>query len=185
MISFRQSSNKRILDIIGQTQEASVRHLKDAIEDIADKIEEEAREQAPVDSGELQAHPVDRDEGRFGTVTNVPLFGGGFAIRGLSGFIPGRGETPGELVAEIKLSVPEDPPQAIFVHGTGLYGPTRAVITAKRPGGRMVFEIDGKIFKRRTVRGQRANPYFERAFDIINSTYVPRRLARLRRQVNN
>lgn len=157
--------------------------LRDAIDDIADRIEEQAREEAPKGkTGALQAHPVDRSDTRFGIATSNPLFGGGFAIRGPSGaFVPGRvlDVTPGRAVAHVELSVPSEPKHAVWVHnGTGIFGEYKTpIVPVRKPY--LVFHIDSRKFVRKSVKGQEANPYLTRSYEIINRTYVPYRFERL------
>jgi hypothetical protein len=187
-----------------------VKHLlRDAVDDIANKIEDAAKTFAPEDRGKLKLHPVDRDDTRiletpsffspgFGTQTNVPAFGGGFSVRGPKGrfikpkFLSPSVFIPGELVARSTITVAEEPFYAKFVHdGTGIYGPKGTVITAHDPDGFMTFpasrfptaRFKRKEYRFKFVKGQEAQPYLNKAFLLINSTYVPIRIERLRAQI--
>jgi HK97 gp10 family phage protein len=56
---------------------------------------------------------------------------------------------------------------ALYVHqGTGIYGPhkTRIVPTTKKA---LAFQIGGKWIIRRSVKGQKPNPFMKRAFDEV------------------
>lgn len=184
--------------------------LKEAIDDIADKIEAQAVVEAPRGpTGELKDNPTSRTDTRivitperfdagFGQATGIPLFGGGFAVRGPGGkFIKPQEFRPaifslGEVIAESFIGIPEEPAHAIWVHdGTGVYGPRKKRITAKRPGGFMTFpasrwptaSFKRKNYRFKSVLGQPANPYLDRAFLIVNSTFVPARMELLRAQI--
>ena len=192
------------------------RLLKEAIEDVADEIEKEAKIQAPLGpSGDLKLHPVDRsdteirdipgffDEGFGATASNIFLFakGGGPGTPGFRGpggrFIKPEAfrpavDIPGQLIATSVLTVAQEPMHAIWVHnGTGIYGPSKSLITAKRPGGFMTFPASRwptAMFKRsnyrfKSVKGQPAQPYLRNAFLLIDSTFVPMRMAVLRAQI--
>jgi len=184
-----------------------------AARDIADAIENQAREEAPLgETGALKAHPVDIDikhrgfAGRPGIpglsageiVTPFPSFGGGFTVRGAGGrFVKGgsvlepgtRGRnripsTPGGDVQEIEITVAREPRHAIWVHnGTGIYGEHKHPIipTHKKL---LKFTYHGIRYLRKSVAGQEANPYLERAYVIINRTYVPVRIEQLRAEIH-
>ena len=56
---------------------------------------------------------------------------------------------------------------ALYVHqGTGIYGPhkKRIVPTTKKA---LAFQIGGKWIYRRSVKGQKPNPFMKRAFDEV------------------
>lgn len=186
--------------------------LKEAVDDIADKIEDQAKIEAPQGpTGRLKAHPVDRsdtkvditperfDEG-FGQLTGIPLFGGGFAVRGPGGrFVKPEAFrpsifSPGEIIIQSILSIPKDPAHAIWVHdGTGVYEPggSGKMITAHDPEGFMTFpasrwptaNFKRKNYRFKSVLGQPANPYLDRAFFTINGSYVPARIEILRGEI--
>jgi hypothetical protein len=173
-----------------------VKHLlRNAVDDIADAIEDSAKTFAPEHTGALKLHPVDRDDTRIGVAEGrAPLFGGGFAIQGPTGFIPGVGTAAGELIARSTITVAEEPFYAKYVHdGTGIYGPTGKRITAHRPEGFMTFPDSSwptrhtyryrKEYKFKSVAGQKPQPYLNKAFLLINSTYVPIRIEFLRAQI--
>jgi HK97 gp10 family phage protein len=55
-------------------------------------------------------------------------------------------------------------PYSIFVHeGTGLFGPRKEKILPKEKKA-LAFFIGGKLLIRRSVKGQKANPFMARAF---------------------
>ena len=57
------------------------------------------------------------------------------------------------------------PEYALYVAlGTGIYGMHRTPIVPKQAKA-LRFEIDGKVFFRKSVKGQRPNPYHERAIE--------------------
>jgi len=178
------SENDKV-EFLSNVPRIAIHLVRDAIEDIADQIESQARLEAPQgDTGALKAHPVDRTDVTIGEVeTRAPLFGGGFAIRGPTGFIRGVGTPDGKLIARSTVSVAEEPSHAIWVHnGTGIYGRTGFPIRP-RTAKFLVFDAYGKHFVRRTVRGQTANPFLERAYVIINKDYIPLRIERLRLEI--
>jgi hypothetical protein len=184
-----------------------------AIEDTADAIEAEASAQAPLgNTGELKAHPVDRDEqrGSFGRPGEFLQPGESIETRALSFVSAGqsprftvRGKggrfvraTPFEHSAlgtgffeegtleKIVLTIPEEPAHARWVHdGTGIYGPNNHPIIPNS-GKIMVWENeDGNTIKAKSVKGQKANPYLERAFVIIERTFYPARVEALRAEI--
>lgn len=156
---------------------------QEAIEDIGDNIVLGARLFAPEDTGELQAHPVDRDKSKAGIVVGeAPLFGGGFAVRGPKGqfFFGGVDVTPGDVFYREIITVAERPVHAKWVHnGTGIYGPHRSPIV---PRTKPFLVFQGKFGKIVTtsVRGQPAQPFLLNAYRIANRSYVPFRLMLLR-----
>lgn len=167
---------------------AAIRLIKDAIDDIGDALEVEAKLEAPKGpTGDLKLHPVDRTDTTVGISvdTRVPLFGGGFAVRGASGFVPGVGTGAGDIIAKSTFTLPEKPEHAVWVHeGTGLHGPRGQLITAHAPNEFMKFKADRwptADFKRaeyrfKSVEGQKPNRYLVRAFYKIDNEYVPFRL---------
>jgi len=168
------------------------RLLRDAVDDIADAVEQEAINRTPVESGRLKLHPVDREESRFGVATDVSAFGGGVSIRGAGGRFVGA--TPqagaGQIVFRVSMTIPEEPEYAKFVHeGTGIFGPNRKPYTAKTPGKYMVFNrwskarSSAKRFRFLSIKGQRAQPYLREAFLQIEGSYVPARIQLLREQI--
>jgi hypothetical protein len=185
-----------------------IKHLlKKAVDDIADAVETESKRLAPVETGALKLHPVDRDDTSvgftqgmfdvgFGQPTGIALFGGGFAVRGPGGrFIsPQMYRSPifvsDQLIAKSTITVAKEPKHAIWVHdGTGIYGPKHTIITAHTPGQRMKFPRWSKAIDRRpqwrleSVKGQRPQPYLFDAFELIDKTYVPMRLEILRAEI--
>lgn len=140
------------------------RLLIDAIDDIGDRIEAEAKDQAPADKDpdaytwrrrpgpKLKQHPVDRDKDRH---------------------------LPGSLSHEVvsqEITIADNPHYALFVHeGTDRHGPVHARA--------MRFKSFGRWYYRKSVAGQAPNPYLERAFFLVNKSYVPIRVAELRAQI--
>lgn len=164
-----------LFEIVGQSKGRALRVLKDTIDDIADQIESKARELAPVNKDPeaytwrdrpgptLKEHPVDRTDSR-----------------------ELRGSTPtGRTVARAEITVAKNPYYAIFVHeGTSPYW-------AHNPSGVMTFKTAfARVNKRgnwtagwiRTpfVRGQEAQPYLLEAYELVNSVYVPMKIAELK-----
>lgn len=210
------------LQIIGEGAFRAIQELRNAVEDIADKIELEAIRRAPDgedrDTGreqlKLREHAVERsdaeisrlrsfaDPGDFrgeGVVADIRNEAPGFrSIRGAGGrFVKGKAsEAPGtriiprrpffrpeRVIIRIVLNVPTNPPHAMWVHqGTGVYGPHESPIVSPK-GGTMTFKINNKWFRRKSVLGQRPNPYLISAYDEINLSYVPIRLAQLEAQL--
>jgi hypothetical protein len=161
---------------------------QEAIEDIGDNIELGARLFAPEgNTGQLQAHPVDRDKSKAGVVVgSAPLFGGGYAVRGPKGqfFFGGTDVTPGDVFYREIFTVAEKPAHAKWVHnGTGIYGPHKTPIVP-RTKPFLVFrpypERTGAKIVTRSVRGQEPQPFLLNAYRVANRSYVPFRLALLR-----
>jgi len=177
--------------IIGKTRAAAIHLLRDAIEDIGEKLEEEAKEQAPSgETGALRLHPVDVDEVKIGELTRIPAFvkkgqapGSSFLVRGPTGFTAASTPSEGNIVARQDITVAKDPAHAIWVHnGTGVYGRYHHPIVP-RHANYLVFHIGPEKFVRKSVRGQPAQPFLENAYVIINNTYVPLRVERLRLEI--
>lgn len=159
--------------------------LKEAVDDIADRIEADAKAQAPQgETGELKAHPTDRTNTVVGTVeARAPLFGGGFAIQGPLGFVKGRGDVGGRDVVHIVIEVAKEPKHAIWVHeGTGIFGEHHTPIVP-RTANFLVFRYHGKKYRRKFVFGQQPQPFLTEAYEYVDRTYVPRRVERLREEI--
>jgi len=166
-----------------------------AVEDIADKIEDKAKELAPLgETGALKAHPVEVHHhtilSAFERIdTRSFSIGGGFSIRGGNPLNRGQfsrggvSAIPAEDVEQIDITLPEEPRHAKWVHnGTGIYGTfkTPIVPTHKKL---LVFEYHGIKYKRKSVAGQAPQPYLSDAYVIINREYVPVRIAQLRAEI--
>jgi len=148
--------------VFGSTEGRIIHLLRDAIDDIADQIEEAAQQLAPEDKDpdayswrkrlepELKHHPTDRDDDT---------------------------SHAGRSVASSEITIARSPRYAIFVHeGTG---PKIA-----KPGGKgMIYKSFGKWHKHDVVQGQEAQPYLFEAYQLINRTYVPERVSQLRAQI--
>jgi hypothetical protein len=155
-IRVEASSKENFFDLIGQMPDKAQRLLRATIEDIADEIETLAKEKVPVDTGVLRQHPVDRKD------------------------LKRRVQGPGGLVVKTELSVPSKPKYAKWVHeGTGIYGPKGVPITPRKAPF-MVFNIDGKWFRKKSVQGQEPQPYLREAIEEAENTIIPIRLAELR-----
>lgn len=152
-----QRGDENIFDLLGQMPDKAVRILRATIEDIADRIESQARINAPEgESGALKEHPVERRDFKR------------------------RVQGPGGLVVKSELSVPDRPKYAKWVHdGTGIYGP-RGTPIVPRKARFMRFQIDGKWFAKSSVLGQHPQPYLKEAVEEVERSYVPVKLAELR-----
>jgi hypothetical protein len=170
--------------LAGQVPLRVLKLTQKAIEDIGDDIVLGARLFAPEDSGELQAHPVDRDKSKAGVVVGeAPLFGGGFAVRGPKGqfFFGGRDIKPGQVFYREVITVAEVPLHAKWVHnGTGIYGPHKSPIVPTHKPYLVFRGRTGAKIVTRSVRGQQAQPFLLQAYRVANRSYVPFRLALLR-----
>lgn len=172
------------IKIFGETK-AEVDHLlRQATEDVAQKIEDYAKIFAPIgDTKKLKEHPVDVSEAVGQVESRAPLFGGGFAVRGPLGFVPGSGSAGGKMVTHIVIELPEHPAHAVWVHeGTGIFGPHHSPIVSPS-GGFMVFRGRIGIVKTKLVRGQVAQPYLTEAYEFVDRTYVPKRVEQLREEI--
>jgi hypothetical protein len=142
--------------IIGAIKKGlAIRILRDAIDDIGDKIEEKAKELAPKDKDPdaytwrerpgptLKEHPVDRD-------------------------INKRVHDPTHTVIRQEITVAKIPHYAIFVHEG-----TKPGYFAKNPGGFMKYRSFGKQYKRKFVHGQDPQPYLTEAFETVDREFVP------------
>lgn len=171
--------------------------LRDALDDIADRIEEIAKILAPSGEsgsggspGDLKAHPTERQT-IFGAVeTRAPLFvkkgeqpGASFAIRGPRGFVPGRGTAAKETVSHIEITLPDHPEYARWVHtGTGVFGPYKTPIVPVH-AKRLIYYQHGEKHIARSVKGQPAQPYLHQAYEFVDRDYVPKRIALLRTEI--
>lgn len=158
--------------------------LKATVRDIADKIQEAAIAFAPRGkTGELKAHPVDRNDAIGVVEGNAFSFGGGVSARGAGGRFVAGGvpeEQTGHTVATVDFTIPKVPRHAIFVHNG-----TRTPITARKPGGHLVFLTNrGKLFVGKAVRGQAANPYLTKAYELVDRTWVPIEVEKLRAKID-
>jgi hypothetical protein len=208
-ITITKDSGNRI-EVLGKL-EFAVHATVEAVRDVADAVELEAGRQAPIGkTGALLLHPVDRTEvsGSEGAFMQGELLNRGesietralsfvksgqpkhFTVRGAGGrFVRAtpfehagffQSDTPEKIV----MTIPEEPKYAIWVHdGTGIYGPNNHPIIPNS-GKIMVWENeDGNTIKAKSVKGQKANPYLERAFVIIERTFYPARVEALRAEI--
>lgn len=155
-IRIEQGKNEDIFDLIGKMPDKATRLLRETIDEIADQIENDANARIPVDSGHLKSVGVERKDSK----------------RRVSG--------PGGLVVKTELAVPKVPKYARWVHdGTGVYGP-RGVPITPRKAPFMVFNIDGKWFRKKSVQGQQPQPFLREAMEDAERTVIPIKLAELR-----
>ena len=188
-IDFKIINDRDVFGSIERAPAIAVHLLREAIDDIADRVEEEARRNVPEGpSGELKAHPIDRDDARISEAElGLPSIGGGFTARGTGGRFIAGGLTEGRIVARAQLTVAKEPRHAKWVHdGTGIYGP-RGIKIRPRTKPAMFFEGYGdfegqKIVAKRT-KGQRPQPYLKNAFQHINNTYALIRFEELKQQI--
>jgi hypothetical protein len=201
-ITITKDSSNRI-EVLGELEVAT--HLVvNAIQETADAIEAEASAQAPLgQTGELKAHPVDREDfagerlapGESIETRALSFVSAGqsprFTVRGAGGrFVRPTPFTHGgfgegvDTPERITMTIPEEPEHARWVHdGTGIYGPNKHPIIPNS-GKIMVWENeDGNTIKAKSVKGQKANPYLERAFVIIERTFYPARVEALRAEI--
>lgn len=183
-IKVQESGGK--VKVFGENS-AEVAHLmKQATDDVADKIESYAKAFAPLgESGALKSHPTDRKEIQGEVETRAFQFGGGgFSVRGAGGqFVSGSGSSAGKVVSHIIIELPEDPPEAIWVHeGTGIFGPRKSAIVSPN-GNFMVFRGRTGIVKTLSVKGQHPQPYLTEAFEFVDRTYVPKRVEQLKEEI--
>jgi hypothetical protein len=174
-----------ISGVVDRTPAIALHLLREAIDDIADQVEEEAKRLAPKGkTGELKAHPVDREDTRFGVVADIRgEIEGRRSVRGPGGrFVPGLG-TSGRVVASSKITVAEEPRYAKWVHdGTGLFGP-RGSLIRPRTEPFMRFKAYGKRWKLATVKGQVPQPFLEKAFERVDDAYFEERFQQLRLEI--
>jgi len=160
--------------------------------------------------GELKRHGVIRipahhfqatpgDGGMPGEiVTEFPSYGGGFTVRGGNPANTGQFsrvelfQPPGHIFtgfgdnfSSYTASVQLNPgiPHSKWVHeGTGLYGPFHSPIvpTVKQ---HLVFWYRGRKWLKRSVRGQRPQPFLTEAFEYVNNVYAPAKLSELRAEI--
>jgi hypothetical protein len=178
------ASGDTVTLLAGKVPLKVIKLTQEAIEDIGDNIVLRARLFAPEDTGELQAHPVDRDKSKAGVVVgSAPLFGGGFAVRGPKGqfFFGGTDVTPGDVFYREIITVAEQPLHAKWVHnGTGLYGPHKSPIVPRTKPYLVFRGRTGAKIVTRSVRGQQAQPFLLQAYRVTNRSYIPFRLMLLR-----
>ena len=130
--------------------------IEEALDDIALAMESEARQEAPFQTGNLRRN-ISRSKAEM--------------------------TRPGHH--EAKVGVMRTAPYAIWVHeGTGIFGSHRRPIRP-RMGNIMAFDILGHTVFTRSVKGQRANPFFRRAFNTVANSYAPARLERLKHELGN
>lgn len=128
------------------------REMADAVNDIAQQIEETAEHLAGRQTGELAARGIVREEARTGVGNEVT------AVVGLR----------------------YRPIQGIIRHeGSGIFGPSHRRIfpTHRRV---LAFPYHGRIVFARSVAGQRGRRFMPEALNIVERTYVRTRAEELR-----
>lgn len=132
------------------------RLLQDALDDIALRIEYEAKGRAGFVTGNLKRNIGREPARRVGADTY-----------------------------EAKVGVRRTAPYGLWHHeGTGIFGARRRRIRPLT-GNVLVFRIAGRLVFARSVKGQRANPFLREAFVETDALYVPARLRRLAEEVGN
>lgn len=169
---------------VGAVGQLTVHEIRRTVEEIANKIEEAAIAFAPRGkTGELKAHPVDRNDASGQVEGNAFSFGGGVSARGEGGRFVAGGlpeSSVGQTVLAVNFRLPKLPKHAIFVHDG-----TRTPITSRRPDGHLVFiKSDGKKFVGKSVRGQAANPYLTKAYELVDKLWVPIEVEKLRAKID-
>lgn len=131
------------------------RELRDAAQDIADRVVEVARGLAPKRTRLLATEGIGSD---------VVLI------------------TPDTI--RIVAGLREHPEYGIFVHeGTGIEGPLHHEIFTHH-GNVMHWRHDGREIFARSSRGQRPHPFVREAILLVEGTYVPARIAVLAEEVS-
>jgi hypothetical protein len=176
------------LRILGQAPREARFFLRKTIEDIGDAIEKQAKLLAPHhpetgSTGLLKLNPITRDR-QYDAKITTEAFGGGFSVRGRTGFI-GAVKGIGDDVAFESITInTKDFPYAKFVHeGTGIYNPYRRRPYGPRNAQRMTFFAYGRRFALKLVRGQEAQPYLKKAYDTLNHSYIPAKIEKLRAEI--
>jgi len=145
------------------------------------------------------AHAHDISTGDSGvpgeSVTDISAFGGGFTVRGSGGrftsatqqFDPGHIFTGGFRSRTIVSAVVELNPlvrHAKWVHeGTGIYGPAHHPIVPRvKPF--LVFRWHGRRFEKKSVKGQKPQPFLTEAYIYVNNVSTPAKLSILRAELS-
>jgi len=90
---------------------------------------------------------------------------------------------PGSYEGSVSTGI--DAPYARFVHeGTGIHGPKHQPIEAL-PGNIMTFIGDGRRIFTRKTRGQKPNPFMDRAYVETRDAYLPARVAKETERLGN
>lgn len=151
--------------------------IRDAVEDIADRVHEYAVLFAPSQSGNLKS-AIDKESEPFLLDVGVLIFREAHLF-------------PTTALAQVGIN-PEKAPYGNLVHGgSGIYGPYRTMITAKtlsEKTGRlkkMRFLKEGVWHFHDSVKGQKPQPFIERAYDIVKRSYAPARILRLKQEIGN
>ncbi len=129
------SFSLRIDHDLATLHDRGARAVHQAVAQVTDHIEGEARDEAPVVTGNLRHSITSR------------VSGIGFRTHG-----------------EVRATAP----YAQYVHqGTGLFGPHHRKIVPREKKA-LRFVAGGQILFRRSVRGQRPNPFMDRALETVS-----------------
>lgn len=166
--------------------------LKRHIDDMSREVESKAKEFAPHGpTGRLKADGIIRTPVLEGKVTTASSFGGGFSVSGKlpsgrTGFVGAtKGNSPGEHVYISSIELNPLVKHAKWVHeGTGLFGPYHTPIVPKKPGGFLVFYWHGRKWVKRSVKGQKPQPFLTESFEYVRNVYEPAKLAQLRAEID-
>jgi hypothetical protein len=179
--------------------------IREFVHAVTDEIEKVAKATAPVgDTGRLKAFGIKKSfdtlhipgtGGRAGeSVTEFPAFGGGFTVRGAGGRFTRveQYQPPGTVFTGspsrhsfqgvVELNT-EEVPYAKWVHeGTGIYGPYHTPIVPLQ-SKYLAFWWHGRHWLKKSVRGQRAQPFLTEAYEFVNSVFVPAKIRELSAEI--
>lgn len=128
--------------------------LRGAVSDITDEMDRVSHVLAPKGETKELSRSIDKD-----SVKNTP-----FGFRG-------------------NVTLPSVPRHNIFVYrGTGEFGPLHRRIWA-RGGEFMYFRLHGRVYRLRSIAGQKPQPFMREAFNLVDRMYVPIRIEQLRLQI--
>ena len=183
---------------LAQTGHAVDALLRRHVDDVANQVQSTAERLAPRGpSGRLKAEGVIKHaevgESLSGIVTGARAFGGGFSVRGAGGRFVGatKAESPGTTLSSLanhsySAVVELNPavPHAKWVHGgTGIFGPYKSPIVPRR-AEYLVFYWHGRKWRKKSVRGQRPQPFLTEAFEYVRNVYEPAKLSQLRAEID-
>lgn len=159
--------------------------LRAHVDDVTDEIQSRAREMAPRGpTGRLKTEGIIGSPVIEGTVTAASAFGGGLSIRGATGFAGSVFDhSPGDKVYTARVQLNPEVKHAKWVHeGTGLFGPYHSPIIPRR-AKYLVFYWHGRKWQKRSVKGQRAQPFLTESYEYVRSVYEPAKLSELRAEI--
>lgn len=148
--------------IRGWSSGVKQRQMRDAVNDIIDAIYDEVRRRAPVgETRRLRDEAIDRDR--------ADAFGGRVLRDTYEGNV---------TLGPVQTGAFHSRLYPLFVHGgTGIFA-GKGLIRPQQ-ASHMVFEIDGRKFRRKTVQGQRAQPFMREALAALQTSYIPIRVRTL------